>query len=378
MSESGQQREPDRNVDSGNPDVLLDIPKVSVDSIRLAVDGLEADLSLRARVANLLQVDAGVRVHLSSGELNIDGVNAEAQLRVRLEQLTRILGRALDTLDNNPHIIEALARTAGTAVDDVNRSAQQLAAGAAEVKASSRHSDGVRDEPGRQVGAASPVADRDRLGFDGPGSGRPSSGRPGSDRAGPHRPGSDRADAGRSGAGPVGSAPDAGGPGPRAGGPGSADQSHPQGPDPHGPQPEGRRPEGRQPQGQQPEAGAPGGHRPEGQRHEGLRHAEEVRHEGSGGGERPAGAGRDQRRPEGSAGSAAWQTRNQPGRSTASGPSPSGDGDGGLPGAAQAAAQSAAQLAEQAGETLRQAGRSVWEAIQGSVTQHRPQGRRDH
>ncbi|WP_330439471.1 hypothetical protein OHB44_02015 [Micromonospora sp. NBC_00821] len=349
MSESGQQREPDRNVDSGDPDVLLDIPKVSVDSIRLAVDGLEADLSLRARVANLLQVDAGVRVHLNGGELNIDGVNAEAQLRVRLEQLTRILGRALDTLDHNPHIIEALARTAGTAVDDVNRSAQQLAAGAAEIKASRRRSDDGRDEPGRQVGAASPVADRDRLGFDRPGSGRPSSGRPGSDRA----------DAGRSGAGPVGSAPDAGGPGPRAGGPGSADQSHPQGPQPEGPQPHGPHPQGPHPQGPQPEGPQPEGRRPEGQQPQ----------------------GRQQRRPEGSvgsAGSAAGQTRNQPGRSTASGPSPSGDGDGGLPGAAQAAAQGAAQLAEQAGETLRQAGRSVWEAIQGSVTQHRPQGRRDH
>ncbi|MEU5931850.1 hypothetical protein [Micromonospora sp. NPDC047187] len=274
MSESGQQREPDRNVDSGNPDVLLDIPKVSVDSIRLEVDGLEADLSLRARVANLLQVDAGVRVHLNGGELNIDGVNAEAQLRVRLEQLTRILGRALDTLDHNPHIIEALAGTAGTAVDDVNRSAQQLAAGAAEIKASSR------------------------------------------------RLGSDRPDAGRSGAGPVGSGPGAGGPGPRAGGPGLADQA----------QPQGQQPQGRRPQGQHP----------------------------------------------GSAGPTAGQTGNKPGQSAASGPSPSGDGDGGLPGAAQAAAQNAAQFAEQAGETLREAGRSVWEAIQGSVAQHRPQGRRDH
>ena len=99
MSESAQQRGPDRNVESADPDVLLDIPKVSVDSIRLAVDGLDADLSLRARVANLLQVDAGVRVHLNGGELDINGVHAEAQLRVRLEQLTRILGRALDTLD---------------------------------------------------------------------------------------------------------------------------------------------------------------------------------------------------------------------------------------------------------------------------------------
>ncbi|WP_433314972.1 hypothetical protein ACQP0U_01090 [Micromonospora sp. CA-269861] len=222
MNESGQQREPDRNVDSGNPDVLLDIPKVSVDSIRLAVDGLEADLSLRARVANLLQVDAGVRVRLSGGELDVNGVNAEAQLRVRLEQLTSILGRALDTLDNNPHIIEALARTAGTAVDDANRSAQQLAAGAAEIKASSRRSEGVRDESGRQVGAG----------------------------------------------------PGVGGPGPRAGGPGPADQARPEGQHPQGPHAEGRHPQGRE-----PEAGPPGGHRPDSQRSDGQR-SDGQRHEG--------------------------------------------------------------------------------------------------
>ncbi|MBB5478498.1 hypothetical protein [Micromonospora parathelypteridis] len=143
MSENAQQREPGR-VD---PDVLLDIPKVSVDVIRLAVDGLDADLSLRARVANLLQVDAGVRVHLSGGELDVNGVHAEAQLRVRLEQLANILGRALDTLDNNPQIIEALARTAATAVDDGHRGAQQLAG------ASARRSDGVPEEPGPEAGA---------------------------------------------------------------------------------------------------------------------------------------------------------------------------------------------------------------------------------
>ncbi|MET8120907.1 hypothetical protein [Micromonospora sp. NPDC005189] len=290
MSESAQQRESDRRVDSGDPDVLLDIPKVSVDSIRLAVDGLDADLSLRARVANLLQIDAGVRVHLSGGELDLNGVHAEAELRVRLEQLTRILGRALDTLDNNPQIIEALARTGGTAIDDVNRSAQQLAAGAAQVRASARRSDGVLDELGQKVGAAG--ADRAR-----PGPGRPGSGS-GAESSGP----------------PAGGpGPGAGGPGPRAGGPGPGDQVRPE----------------------------------------------------SGGAEGPAGS------PTG-------QPRNRP-ESPAPGPSTSGDGDGGggLPAGAQAAAQSAAQLAEQAGETLRQAGRSVWEAIQGGMAQHRQQGRRD-
>ncbi|MEW2426934.1 hypothetical protein AB0877_02875 [Micromonospora sp. NPDC047644] len=350
MSENAQQRGPDRTVDDADPDVLLDVPKVTVDSIRLAVDGLEADLSLRARVANLLQVDAGVRVHLNGGELNIDGVNAEAQLRVRLEQLTTILGRALDTLDHNPHIIEMLARTAGTAVDDVNRGGQQLAAGAAEIKASSRRSDDVRDEPNRQFGAASPVADRDRLGSDRTRPGRPSvAGRSGPDRhgleqpeldqPGPGRPDAGRSDAGRSEAGrseagPVGSGPGAGGPGPRAGGPGPADQA----------QPQGQRAEGQRSKGRESEAGPPAAQGSEGQRHERPRRTEEARKQSDG-----------------------------------SGPSPSsGGGDGGLPGAAQAAAQSAAQFAEQAGETLREAGRSVWEAIQGSVAQHRPPGRRDH
>ncbi|MBM0274098.1 hypothetical protein [Micromonospora tarensis] len=74
----------------------------------------------------------------------------------------------------------------------------------------------------------------------------------------------------------------------------------------------------------------------------------------------------------------AGESRDRQGQSGEAGTGSSGGGDGGLPGAAQAAAQSAAQLAEQAGETLRQAGRSVWEAIQGGVAQHRPQGRRDH
>ncbi|MBM0204772.1 hypothetical protein JNW90_18080, partial [Micromonospora sp. STR1s_5] len=96
---------------------------------------------------------------------------------------------------------------------------------------------------------------------------------------------------------------------------------------------------------------------------------------GDGGGGLPGAA---QTAAQGSAGPAAGETGNKPGQSAASGPSPSGDGGGGLPGAAQTAAQSAAQFAEQAGETLREAGRSVWEAIQGSVAQHRPQGRRDH
>ncbi|MEU1361219.1 hypothetical protein ABZ356_15400 [Micromonospora zamorensis] len=421
MSESAQQRGPDRNVESADPDVLLDIPKVSVDSIRLAVDGLDADLSLRARVANLLQVDAGVRVHLSGGELDLNGVHAEAQLRVRLEQLTRILGRALDTLDNNPQIIEALARTAATTIDDVDRSAQQLASGAAEVRAAARRSNGVLQEFGQQVGAVGAVADRAQPG---PGRPGPGAGQPGPNRPGPHRseagPGGPGAGAGRSeaaqgvpgagpgrpGAGPGGEGagaggpgphaggpgPSAGGPGSKAGGPGSGEKSQPESGGPEGRRTQAGRPheEPRHAEGQRHEEAR----HPEGQRHEEPRHVEgqrreEARHPegqrhgerhypegqraaGPGEGKRPAGADRG---AEGPAGSSTGEPGNRPDQSAAPGPSPSGDRDGG--GGLLGGAQSAAQLAEQAGETLRQAGRSVWGAIQSGVAQHRQQGHRD-
>ncbi|MGC4745157.1 hypothetical protein ACLQ28_05765 [Micromonospora sp. DT201] len=365
MSESAQQREPGQ-VD---PDVLLDIPKVSVDAIRLAVDGLEADLSLRARVANLLQVDAGVRVHLSGGELDVNGAHAEAQLRVRLDQLATILGRALDTLDNNPQIIEALARTAATDVDEVHHGAQQLAAGATGVRASA----GALDQPGQPVGAAGAFADSARSGSSrqgpGPGDGAHSgSGRQG---PGPGRPASSPGSGGPPAGGPGphagGPGPSAGGPGPSAGGPGfraggpaSGDQTHPESggtQDRH----QGSRRHGER-------------HHPEGQRPAGSGAAQ--RPAGSGAAQRPAGAGWG---AEGPAGSRAGQPGNRPDQSPAPGPSPAKDGDGGgVAGGAHAAAQSAAQLAEQAGETLRQAGRSVWAAIQEGMAQHRQQGRRDN
>ncbi|MFD6568663.1 hypothetical protein [Micromonospora profundi] len=277
MSESAQQRKPDRTVD--DPDVLLDIPKVSVDTLRLAVDGLDADLSLRARLANLLHIDAGVRVHLRGVELDVDGVQAEAQLRVRLEQLVTLLSKALDTIDNNPQVIEAIGRSAVVAIDDLSRGAEQVTVRVADSSASAQHS-GVRDELRRRSATSGTIA-------------RPAP--PGSER--PSTPDQSRADA----TGPAGSRP---------------------------------------------------GERP------------------------PTGQGAADRAPEGQGGSG--QGSSGPGGSgQGSSGGQGGSGQGGGPGGAQAAAQSATQFAEQAGETLRQAGRSVWEAIQGGLAQHRPPDRRD-
>ncbi|MFF5176837.1 hypothetical protein ACFY2Q_02265 [Micromonospora sp. NPDC000316] len=258
MSESAQQRQPDRNVDAGDPDVLLDISRAEVDSLRLAADGLDIDLSLRARLANLIELDAGVRVHLNGAELDVVGAHVEAQLRARLEQVVTLLGRALETIDNNPQVVDAIGRSVAVTIDDNNRGTEQMTTRAAEHTAPGQHS-GVRDDPHRRSGTPGGVA-------------RPA-------RSGSERPGT----------------PDQG----RA------------------------------------EATGPTGSRP---------------------GERPP----TDRGP-------ADRAREAQG---------SGRQDGGS-GGAQAAAQSATQFAEQAGETLLQAGRSVWEAIQGGLSQHRPPDGRD-
>ncbi|MEV4540365.1 hypothetical protein [Micromonospora echinaurantiaca] len=135
----------------GEPDVLLDVPDLRVESIRLAVDDLRADLSLKARLANLVQLDAGVRVDLHGVELDITDVHAEAVLKVRLEELRRILDRALTTIERNPQIIETLTGSVGGVVDDVHRSAQQ-------VTGSTEHLDTVVDRLGKQIGSISAQA----------------------------------------------------------------------------------------------------------------------------------------------------------------------------------------------------------------------------
>ncbi|MFY1693230.1 hypothetical protein [Plantactinospora sp. WMMB782] len=119
----------ERAASAAEPDILLDVPQLSVDKIRLSVHGLDADLSLRTRLANLLQIDAGVRVHLEEVDLDIEGVEAEALLKVRLDQLAGILTRALSTIDRNPAILGNLLRTADNAVGEVNRTARDAVTG---------------------------------------------------------------------------------------------------------------------------------------------------------------------------------------------------------------------------------------------------------
>jgi len=104
---------------TGDPDVLLDIPNLSVDQIDLEVDNLKAHVALDARLANLLQLTAGADVGIDKVKLTIKGVRAEALLKVRLDNVNSIIDRTLTTIDRNPQILERLLTSVDNTVNTV-------------------------------------------------------------------------------------------------------------------------------------------------------------------------------------------------------------------------------------------------------------------
>jgi hypothetical protein len=102
---------PDARHQSGEPDVYLSVPDLHVDEIELDVENLHAHLALQARLANLLELRAGVHVAVENVRLDIKGVAAKAMLKVRLENVYAILDRALTSIDRNPQILEGVVDT---------------------------------------------------------------------------------------------------------------------------------------------------------------------------------------------------------------------------------------------------------------------------
>lgn len=92
----------------GEPDVTLDIPNLQVEQLTLEVDKLQANISLDARLAQLLTLTAGVDLRTDRIKLDIKGVKAQAKLTVYLDDVYRILDRTLTTIDRNPQILEGL------------------------------------------------------------------------------------------------------------------------------------------------------------------------------------------------------------------------------------------------------------------------------
>jgi len=110
------------------PDVVLDVPVVKVDSIHLEVDNLRARVSLQAKVLDLVNLNVGVGVQLGKVRLDIKGVEAQALVKVRLDHVAAIIDRVLTTLDRNPELVKSL----GQAVEDVGAGAGETLGGVGE------------------------------------------------------------------------------------------------------------------------------------------------------------------------------------------------------------------------------------------------------
>lgn len=111
-----------QQVSSGQdqPDVLLDIPNLSVEQITLDVQNLQVDISLDARLANLLKLTAGAQARVDQVKIDIKGVQATATLVVRLDNVRAIIERTLQTLDNNPQLVTQLLSTVDNTVNTVS------------------------------------------------------------------------------------------------------------------------------------------------------------------------------------------------------------------------------------------------------------------
>jgi hypothetical protein len=104
---------------SDQPDVLLDVPDLSVEEITLEVDNLQVHIALDARLANLLKLTAGADASIDNVKLTIKGVHAQATLIVRLDNVRAIIERTLQTLDNNPQLVTQLLSTVDNTVNTV-------------------------------------------------------------------------------------------------------------------------------------------------------------------------------------------------------------------------------------------------------------------
>jgi hypothetical protein len=101
------------------PDVVLDVPNLSVEQLTVEVNNLRVNLALEARLANLLHLSAGANAQIDNVRIDLRGVRAQATLLVRLDNVRAIIERTLQTLDNNPQLVTQLLSTVDNTVNTV-------------------------------------------------------------------------------------------------------------------------------------------------------------------------------------------------------------------------------------------------------------------
>jgi pyruvate/2-oxoglutarate dehydrogenase complex dihydrolipoamide acyltransferase (E2) component len=91
-----------------DPDVLLDVPALSVEELHLEVENLKARISVQAELAELVKLNVGVDVDLGKVKLSVKGLDAQVLLKVKLDNIRAILEQAMEAIDRDPSILDRL------------------------------------------------------------------------------------------------------------------------------------------------------------------------------------------------------------------------------------------------------------------------------
>ena len=86
----------------GDPDVLLDVPTLNVEEIDLEVEDLQVRVALQAVLADLVQINVGLKAELGEVKLTVKDVEAQVQLKARLDNVRAIFSEVLESLQYNP------------------------------------------------------------------------------------------------------------------------------------------------------------------------------------------------------------------------------------------------------------------------------------
>ena len=105
----------------GDPDVLLDVPKLNVEEIDLEVEELRVRVAFLAELADLVKINVGLDAEVDEVKLQIKGVEAQAQLKARLDNVRAIFSEVLESLQHSPQFfrqaLETGNQTAGAPQD---------------------------------------------------------------------------------------------------------------------------------------------------------------------------------------------------------------------------------------------------------------------
>ena len=123
-------------------DVTLDVPTLKIEEARLQVDNLRAKVSLQAELAGMVKINVGVDAFLEKVELDLKGLEAQAVLKANLENVREILVRTLDSMDNNPDLVDSLAQLAENSENTMEGEAGDLS----EEESQSRKDESPEDE----------------------------------------------------------------------------------------------------------------------------------------------------------------------------------------------------------------------------------------